>query len=117
MVIEQGDLYWVDLGVPYGSEPGYRRPHVVVQNNAFNGSRINTIVLCALTTNIRLANAPGNVLLNKDEGNLPRQSVVNISQIATVDRRELTEKIGSLPMKRVEQIVAGVQLLIEPREY
>ena len=116
-VIEQGDIYWITRDEPDGSEPRYRRPYVVVQNNVFNQSRINTVVLCALTTNIRRAKAPGNVLLNKGEANLPQQSAVNISQVVTVDKQFLTEKIGALSMKRVEQIVAGLQLLIEPREY
>lgn len=67
MVIQQGEIYWVDLGTPSGSEPGYRHPHIVIQNNLFNASKINTVVVCALTSNIKRAEAPGNVLLNKGE--------------------------------------------------
>jgi mRNA interferase MazF len=116
MVIDQGDVYWVDLGEPAGSEPGYRHPHVVIQNNLFNRSRINTVVVCVLTSNLRRAEAPGNVLLEKGEANLPQQRVVNVSQIYTVDKRDLVEKMGSLSRRRVRQILAGVMLVTEPRE-
>ena len=116
MVIDQGDIYWVDLGEPSGSAPGYRHPHVVIQNNVFNRSRINTVVVCVLTSNLRRADVPGNVLLEKGEGNLPKQSVVNVSQIYTVDKRDLVEKIGYLSPRRVRQILAGVSLVLEPRE-
>ena len=116
MVINQGEVYWVDLGEPSGSEPGYRHPHVVIQNNLFNHSRINTVVVCALTTNLRRADAPGNVLLEKGEANLPRQSVVNVSQIFTVDKMDLVEMIGVLSRRRMRQILDGVSLLLEPRE-
>ena len=115
-MINQGDLFWVDLGTPTGSEPGYHHPHVVIQNNVFNRSRINTVVLCALTSNLRRANAPGNVLLENGEANLPKQSVVNVSQIFTVDKRDLGEKIGSISRQRVRQILDGVRLVLEPRE-
>ncbi|MCB8942606.1 MAG: type II toxin-antitoxin system PemK/MazF family toxin [Ardenticatenaceae bacterium] len=116
MVIKQGDVFWVDMGEPSGSAPGYIRPFVVIQNNIFNTSRINTVVICALTTNLFRAEAPGNVLLNENEANLPKQSVVNISQIFTVDKRDLVEKIGTLSPRRVNQILAGIQLLLEPRD-
>jgi mRNA interferase MazF len=116
MVIRQGDVFWVDLGRPTGSEPGYRHPHVVVQNNVFNQSRINTVVVCTLTSNLRRGRAPGNVVLRKGEANLPKRSVVNITQLYTVDKRALSEKIGTLSKERIDQIVSGVRLLIEPRE-
>lgn len=116
MNISQGDIYWVDLGAPRGSEPGFRHPHVVIQNNIFNSSRISTVVVCALTSNLKWAKAPGNVLLKKGEGNLPKDSVVNVSQIETIDKSFLIEKIGSLSPSRVKQVVEGVRLLIEPRE-
>jgi mRNA interferase MazF len=116
VVISQGDLYWVDLGDPGGSGPGYRHPHVVIQNNVFNRSRIHTVVVCALTSNLRRAKAPGNVLLEKGEASLPKQSVVNVSQIFTVDKRDLGEKIGVLSGRRVHQILDGVRLVIEPRD-
>lgn len=116
MVINQGDIFWVDLGEPSGSEPGYRHPHVVIQNNLFNKSRINTVVVCALTSNLKRAKAPGNVLLAPGEANLPKQSVVNVSQIYTVDKRDLTEKIGTLSSQRIREILDGVYLLLEPRD-
>ena len=116
MVINQGDVFWVDLGEPSGSEPGYRHPHVVIQNNVFNRSRIGTAVVCALTSNLRRAEAPGNVLLEKGEANLPKQSVVNVSQIFTVDKRDLDERIGMLSHQRVGQILDGVRLVLEPRD-
>ena len=115
MVIRQGDIYWVDLQEPIGSEPGYRHPHVVVQNDVFNCSRIHTVVVCALTSNLQRAEAPGNVLLKLGEANLPKQSVVNVSQIFTVDKRQLEEKIGSLSTLRVREILDGIRLVLEPR--
>ena len=116
MNIRQGDVFWVDLGEPGGSGPGFRHPYVVLQNNVFNMSRLNTVVLCVLTSNLARAKAPGNVLLRKGEGNLPKDSVVNITQIVTVDESDLVEKIGSLSPKRIAQIIEGVKLLLEPRE-
>ncbi len=116
MVINQGDVFWVDLGEPSGSEPGYRHPHVVIQNDVFNRSRLNTVVICALTTNLKRAQAPGNVLLEKGEANLPKQSVVNISQLFTVDKGDLAERIGALSRRRVLQILDGILLLMEPRD-
>jgi mRNA interferase MazF len=114
-VIRQGDVYRVDFGEPGGSEPGYSRPAVVVQNNVFNASSIRTVVVCALTTNLRRAEAPGNVLLVPGEANLAEQSVVNISQVFTVSKRDLVEKIGSLDRERMREVLAGLRLLIEPR--
>ena len=116
MVIRQGDVFWIDLDDPTGSEPAYRHPHVVIQNNVFNRSRINTVVVCALTSNLRRATAPGNVLLEPGEANLPRQSVVNVSQLFTVDKAQLQEKIEALSAQRVRESLAGVALLTEPRD-
>jgi len=116
MVIKQGEIFWVDLAEPKGSEPGYRHPHIVIQNNLFNASRINTIVVCSLTSNLRRAKAPGNVLLNKGEANLPQKSVVNISQIFTVNKSDLVEKLGQVSEKRIMEILDGIKLLTEPRE-
>lgn len=116
MVIKQGEIYWVDLGEPTESEPGYRHPHIVIQNNIFNSSNISTIVVCSLTTNLNRAKAPGNVALNKGEANLPKKSVVNISQIYTVNKSDLIEKIGQVSEKRIYEILEGLNLLTEPRE-
>lgn len=116
MVINQGDIFWIDLGAPSGAEPGYMHPHVVVQNNLFNQSQINTVVVCALTSNLKRTQAPGNVLLTPGEANLPKQSVVNVSQIYTVDKQDLVEKIGTLSSQRVREILDGIHLLLEPRD-
>jgi len=116
MTIRQGDIYWIELGESKGSEPGSRHPHVVVQNDLFNKSRINTVVVYALTSNLKRASVPGNVSLKKGEANLTRESVVNVSQIVTVDKTNLVEKIGALTAGRVKQIVSGLKLLIEPRD-
>jgi len=116
MVINQGDVYWVDLDEPSGSQPGYRHPHVIVQNNVFNRSQIQTVVVCALTSNLKRAHAPGNVSLAKGEANLPKPSVVNVSQILTVDKTQLNEYIGTLASKRVREILNGIKLVVEPRE-
>ena len=116
MVINQGDVFWIDLDAPSGSAPGYRHPHVVIQNNIFNKSRINTVVVCALTSNLKRASAPGNILLSPGEANLPKQSVVNVSQIFTVDKSDLTDRIGTLSPQRLRQILHGLQLLLEPRD-
>ncbi|WP_035238397.1 type II toxin-antitoxin system PemK/MazF family toxin [Desulfobacter vibrioformis] len=115
-MVKQGEIYWIDFGEPQGSEPGYRHPHLVVQNNLFNQSRINTVVVCALTSNLRIGNAPGNVTLRKGEANIPKKSVVNISQIYTVNKTDLIEKIGTLSKKRFEEVLQGLSLLLEPRE-
>ena len=115
MVICQGDIFWVELSSPTSSEPGYRHPHVVIQNDLFNQSRINTVVVCALTSNLKRADAPGNVLLKKGEANLPKKSVVNISQLFTVNKRDLYEKIGALSKDRIFEILQGIKLFMEPR--
>jgi mRNA interferase MazF len=114
--MRQGEIYWVDLGEPVGSSPGYRHPCVVVQSDVFNLSKIRTVVVCELTSNLLRAEAPGNVLLGEGEGDLERTSVVNISQIYTVDRSILVEKIGALSKSRVAEIFSGLRLLLEPRE-
>ncbi|MFW6131606.1 MAG: type II toxin-antitoxin system PemK/MazF family toxin [Candidatus Aminicenantaceae bacterium] len=114
MTIKQGDIFWVNLGLPRFSEPGFRHPHIVVQNNVFNASRINTVVVCALTTNLNRAQAPGNVILNKGDSNLKKKSVVNISQVLTVNKSDLSEKIGSLSPEQTKKIIDGIKLLINP---
>jgi len=116
MVINQGDIYWIDVEEPAGSEPGYRHPHVVVQNNLFNRSDIGTVVVCALTSNLKRAESPGNVLLGKKDTNLPKDSVVNVTQIFTVDKSQLDEFVGTLSSKRMREILLGIDLVLEPRE-
>ena len=106
----------MDFGVPRGASPGYVRPAMVVQNDVFNDSGIRSAVVCALTTNLRLGNAPGNVLLAPGEGELPEQSAVNVSQVFTVDKGDLRRRIGSLGRERMWEIFRGMRLLLEPRD-
>lgn len=116
MEIKQGDIFWVDLEEPRGSAPGFTRPFVVIQNNLFNQSRIDTVLVCALTTNLSRASAPGNVMLSKGEAGLPKQSVVVVSQTIAIDKSELREKIGAVSKSRIAEIVEGIKLIVEPRE-
>ena len=107
--INRGDLFWIAPADVRGSIPAYSHPYVVVQDDVFNHSRITTVIVCALTSNLHRGNEPGNVLLDVGEGNLPRQSVVVVSQICSVDKTRLGERIGSLSEARVEQILAGLR--------
>ena len=111
MIVNQGEIYWVPLEESNGAEPGYIHPHVVIQDDVINHSRIHTVVVCALTTNLKRANMPGNVLLEVGEANLPRQSIVVVSQVSTVDKAQLGEYIGSLTKERMDQILAGMRFL------
>lgn len=110
MAINQGDIYWVPLQET-DDEVGPTHPHVVVQENVLNHSRITTVVVCALTSNLKRAKSPGNVLLEVGEANLTRQSVVVVSKVSTVDKTQLGEYIGSLSEQRVREILAGMQFL------
>ena len=116
MVINQGDIYWVEVDEPTGSEPGYTHPHAVIQNNLYNQSKIRIVITCMLTSNLKLDNLPGNVLLEKGEASLPRASVVNVSQIMTIDKTQLDGYIGTLSRKRVNEILDGISLFLEPRD-
>jgi mRNA interferase MazF len=116
MVIAQGDVCWADLPDPIGSGPGFRRPVVVIQGNALNQSRIATVVCVPLTSNVRLAEAPGNVLIRSHETGLSRDSVANVSQIVTLDRIQLTEILGQLSRERVELILNGLDIIFGRRE-
>ena len=117
MEINQGDIYWVKVKEPNTGEAGYTHPHVVVQEDVLNRSRINTVVVCALTTNLKRAKSPGNVLLEAGEGHLPRQSVVVVSQVSVVDKTQLGEYIGSLTRQRIHQILDGMQFLQRMTEH
>jgi len=116
VVIRQGDLYWTDLRPPDGSEPGYRHPVVVVQNTAFNQALGRTVIVCGVTSNPRRADTPGTVVLERGEANLPKQSVANVSELFTVDKLQLGERIGRLSVERLRQILDGIYLWLEPRE-
>ncbi len=116
MVICQGDVFWTEGQAARGSGPGDRRRCIVIQNDLYNRSRIRTVVVCALTSNLSRAEAPGNVRLDEGEANLPRASVVNVSQIMTLDKTNLTERIGRLTPARLRQVLEGVYLILEPME-
>lgn len=115
-MIRQGDVFWLDLGDASGSGPGFLHPHVVIQNDVFNESRLRTVVVCTLTSNLSRARVPGNVLLDDGEANLPKRSVAVVSQLFTVDKDDLLERIGTLSPDRVRQILDGLYLLLEPQE-
>ena len=109
VTIYRGDLFWIDSDESRGSIPGITHPHVVVSEDVFNHSRISTVVVCALTSNLSRAKEPGNVLLDVGEGSLAKQSVVIVSQISSVDKNRLGERIGELSAERVEQILDGLR--------
>jgi len=111
-VISRGEIWWASLPSPIASEPGYRRPLLVVQSNDFNQSLISTVIAAVITSNLRLADAPGNVLLSKKESGLPIKSVVNVSQLITVDKSFFTEKIGSIEILKLKEVEAGVRLVL-----
>jgi len=115
MVVERGDIWWADLGEPIGAEPGYRRPIVIVQSDAFNRSRIDTTVALLLTSNLQLLDAPGNVLIRAKESGLPKDSVANVTQLATVDRVMLTERAGRVPRRLMARIDDGLRLVLSLR--
>lgn len=112
MVIRRGSVYWVDFSPGKGCEPLGTRPGLVVQSDVLNDSRISTIVMLAITSTLKFGELPGNVALNKGEANLPRKCVVNVTQIQSVDRRRIREKIGTLPKRRLEEVESGLKLIL-----
>ncbi len=110
--MQRGELWWASLSNPLGSAPGFRRPVVVLQCDPFNESRINTVVVAAVTSNLRLAMAPGNALLDSGESNLPRDSVVNVSQILTIDKSFLVQRVSLLADQVMTSVDAGVRLVL-----
>lgn len=118
-MIRQGEVYWLQFGPPQGSAPAGRRPALVVQHDRFNRSTISTIVVAAITSNLRRAAMPGNVRLRSGEAGLSRPSVVNVSQLRTVDRSQLRERVGALSPARLREVLAGLTLLLgteDPRQ-
>jgi mRNA interferase MazF len=111
-VIAQGEVWWAELAEPAGSEPGFRRPVVVVQGDAFNRSSLRTVVCVSLTSNVRWADAPGNVLLVARGTGLPKDSVANVSQLVTLDRDALTERVGALSASSLELVLAGIDVVL-----
>jgi len=112
MVIQRGELWWASLQGPRGSEPGYRRPVLIIQSDAFNKSNIGTVLVAAITINLRLADAPGNVRLRSGEGGLRRTSVVNVSQIITLDKQFFAERIGRLSASSLRQVDDGLRRVL-----
>ena len=112
MVISQGEVWWAELGFPSGSEPGFRRPVVVVQGDALNRSRIATAVCVPLTSNLAWADAPGNVLLSAGTTGLPKDSVANVSQVVTLDKDVLTERVGKISRAKTELLLSGIDVVL-----
>ncbi|MCY4627637.1 MAG: type II toxin-antitoxin system PemK/MazF family toxin [Acidobacteria bacterium] len=113
MVVARGEVWWADLSAPRGSEPGFRRPVLVVQSDAFNRSRLPTVLVVSLTASLRLAEQPGNVLLPRESTGLPRDSVANLTQLATVDEGFLEQQAGVLSGRLMAQIDNGLRLVLD----
>lgn len=112
MVVQRGEIWWASLPRPRGSGPGYRRPVVVVQSDAFNRSRIQTVIVAVITSNLELASAPGNISLARRESGLPKDSVVNVSQLITLDKSYLTERVKTLSPERLDTLEDGLRLVL-----
>jgi mRNA interferase MazF len=113
VVVERGEVWWADLDEPDGSEPGYRRPVVIVQSDGFNRSRLRTVIAVVLMTNMRLLDAPGNVLIPARASGLPKNSVANVSQLVTIDRDFLVERAGRLRGQSMKDIESGLRLVLD----
>jgi mRNA interferase MazF len=114
MVIQQGDVVWVEFPRPRGSAPGYSRPAIVLQHDRYNRSKIQTTIVVAITSNVKYSALPGNVRLRKGEAGLSKSSVVNVTQISTVDNSFLTRVIGHVSEDRLLEIWRGVRQVLEP---
>jgi len=112
VAISQGEIWWADLSEPIGSAPGFRRPVIIVQGDSLNQSRIATAICVPLTSNLEWKNAPGNVDLPKATTRLTKDSVANVSQVVTIDRQSLTERVGKLPESKVRLILAGIDIVL-----
>ena len=110
--MERGQVWWADLGEPSGSEPGFQRPLLIVQDDAFNRSRLRTVIAVVLTSNLRLVEAPGNVLIPAKVAGLPKDSVANVSQVITIDREFLTEPAGRLRGELLKHVESGLRLVL-----
>lgn len=112
MVIKRGQIWWADLPEPVGSNPGYRRPVLVVQDNEFNDSAIKTVIVVAITGNARISKAKGNVMLSSQQSDLPRDSVINVSQLLTLDKSLLFELVSTLSESKLSQVDSGLRLVL-----
>ena len=108
----RGEIWWADLGIPFGSEPGFRRPVVIIQDDSFNRSKIQTVIVACITTNLALADAPGNIYLDRDESRLSKDSVINISQISTLDKSRLIEKVSILYPDTIFELNYGLKIIL-----
>lgn len=113
MVIRKGTIYWVDFSPGKGSEPRGQRPGLVIQANAINDSKINTVIMLAITSTLRYGDLPGNVTLRKGEANMPKRCVINVSQIKSVDKNSIKEKIGTLTKEKMVAVEDGIRLLLD----
>ena len=111
--MNRGDIWWADLPVPVGSEPGYRRPFLIVQGNEFNRSGLNTVICVGLTTNTNLGGLPGNVLLSTKETGLPKDSVVNVTQVVTLDQSFLSDRVGTVSASAMAKVNFGLKLVLD----
>jgi mRNA interferase MazF len=111
--VRRGEIWWAKLPEPVGSEPGYRRPVLIIQSDDFNRSRIRTVIAVVLTTNLRLAEAPGNVLVSKDDTMLPRDSVANVSQVITIDKVSLTERVSKVDDRIMMSVEDGIRTVLD----
>jgi mRNA interferase MazF len=112
MVIRKGSIYWVNFSPGKGSEPIGRRPGLVIQNDILNDSNLNTVIMLAITSTMKLGELPGNIVLKKSEANLPKKCVVNVTQIKSVDKKSIKEKIGTLPKKRLDEVHEGLKVVM-----
>lgn len=108
----RGELWWADFGIPFGSEPGFRRPVVILQDDSFNRSRIHTTIIVPLTTNLKLEDAPGNVVLGKEQTKLSKDSVAVVSQITVIDKSRLIERIDNLDLEVIKEIEYGIKMVL-----
>ncbi len=113
MVIRKGSVYWIDFSPGKGSEPKGRRPGLVIQGDTLNDSKLNTVIVLAITSTMKFGELPGNVALKKGEANLPKRCVINVTQIKSVDKSSLKEMIGSLSAKRMVEVREGLELVLD----
>ena len=111
--MQRGEIWWANLPKPDKSEPGFRRPVLIIQNNQFNKSKINTVICCIVTSNLEVGKAPGNVILSRTYSKLPKKSVVNVSQIVTLDKKFLTEYVYTLSKRLINQVESGIKLVLD----
>ena len=112
MVIRHGSVYWIDFSPGKGSEPVGRRPGLVIQNNALNDSKLNTVIVLAITSTLKYGELPGNVSLKKGEANMPKACVINVTQIKSVDKTSIKEKIGTLSQEKMSEVIEGMKLVM-----